>query len=79
MKFSCVYGVTSRIKSRNRADKTQGSAVLSPLWSLIFTALGMAGAFVNWYIADQQTTAVIVVFFTIPMIYFYFRIKSPGF
>jgi hypothetical protein len=58
---------------------TTGSAVFSLFWSLVFTALGMVGAFINWYIADQKTPAVIVIFFLMLQIYFYFCARYPRF
>lgn len=58
---------------------TTGSAVFSLFWSLISTIAGMAGAFINWYVADQNTAAIIVLFFITIQIYFYFAARYPRF
>lgn len=58
---------------------TTGSAVFSLFWSLMSTIAGMTGAFINWYVAGQQTTAIIVLFFLTIQIYFYFAARFPRF
>lgn len=58
---------------------SSGSAVFTLLGNLTFTLFGMIGAFINWYIVDQKTVGVIIVFFFMMMGYFYWIAKYPRF
>jgi hypothetical protein len=58
---------------------TAGSAVFNLFGNLTFTLFGMIGAFINWYIVDQKTAGVIVMFFVFMCFYFYWAAKYPRF
>jgi hypothetical protein len=58
---------------------TSGSAVFNLFGNLICTLFGMIGAFINWYVADQNTGGVIAVFFVFMCFYFYWAAKYPRF
>ncbi|KAH7417167.1 hypothetical protein BKA64DRAFT_291476 [Cadophora sp. MPI-SDFR-AT-0126] len=60
-------------------NPSSGSAIFNLLGNLVVTFVGMIGAYINWYIVDQKTAGVIVLFPFFLMIYFYFVAKFPRF
>jgi hypothetical protein len=60
-------------------NPTSGSAVFQLLGNLTTTLFAMVCAYINWYIVDQKTGGIIVVFFLFQMLYFYFAAKNPRF
>ncbi|KAK0126282.1 hypothetical protein ONS95_007894 [Cadophora gregata] len=43
-------------------NSSSGSAIFILLGNLVVTFIGMIGAYINWYIVDQKTAGVIVLF-----------------
>ncbi|KAG4438513.1 hypothetical protein IFR05_005987 [Cadophora sp. M221] len=60
-------------------NPSSGSAVFILVGNLVVTFTGMIGAYINWYIVDQKTAGVIVLFPFFLMFYFYFVAKFPRF
>ncbi|PVH88337.1 hypothetical protein DL98DRAFT_478193 [Cadophora sp. DSE1049] len=60
-------------------NPSSGSAIFTLLGNLVVTFVGMIGAYINWYIVDQKTAGVIVLFPFFLMFYFYFVARFPRF
>lgn len=60
-------------------NPSSGSAVFILVGNLVVTFTGMIGAYINWYVVDQKTAGVIVLFPFFLMFYFYFVAKFPRF
>ncbi|KAH7364340.1 hypothetical protein BKA65DRAFT_389211 [Rhexocercosporidium sp. MPI-PUGE-AT-0058] len=60
-------------------NPSSGSAVFILAGNLVVTFTGMIGAYINWYVVNQKTAGVIVLFPFFLMFYFYFVAKFPRF
>ncbi|KAL2064999.1 hypothetical protein VTL71DRAFT_4139 [Oculimacula yallundae] len=60
-------------------NPSSGSSVFVLAGNLFVTFTGMVTAYINWYIVDQKTAGVIVLFPFFLMFYFYFVAKHPRF
>lgn len=54
-----------------------GESIFSFLTRIIGTFLGMVASYVSWYVADQQTPGVIILFFFTATFGFWFVMKWP--